>query len=102
MHTLIIPACGLSTRFPLTRPKYMLTHPHGGSMLINSISGLDLSNVDKIIVAILDEHEQKYEISTLLTQELEKTDKPFIIYRLAQRTNSQVETILRTISLADL
>jgi len=80
----------------------MLTHPRGGSMLINSISGLDLSRVDKILVTILDEHEQKYAISDLLTKELEQTEKPFTIYRLGQHTNSQVETVLKTIELADL
>ncbi len=97
MSTLIIPAAGLSTRFPNTRPKYMLTHPKSKSMAYWSVAGLDLSNVDKIIVTILKEHQDKYDVKDWLTEELKTLHPNVEIFILAERTASQVETVQVTL-----
>ena len=48
MKNLLIPAAGKSSRFPNMRPKWMLTHPNGNMMFVESISGLDLSEFENI------------------------------------------------------
>ena len=57
---LIIPAAGKSSRFPGIRPKWMLTHPNGNLMIVESISGLELNKYSQIIITILEEHEKQY------------------------------------------
>ena len=48
MH-LILPAAGQSTRFPNTRPKWMLTHPGGNMMVVEAIRGLNLADFESIL-----------------------------------------------------
>ena len=57
---LIIPMAGKSTRFPELRPKWMLTHPNGNFMALESILGFDLSLFNNIYFVYLKEHEEKY------------------------------------------
>lgn len=61
MASLILPAAGFSTRYPNVRPKWMLTHPFGSLMLLESISGLEMKNVGSIYVTILQHHVDKYD-----------------------------------------
>ena len=50
MKNLIVPIAGKSTRFPNTRPKWMLTHPKSGLfMALESIKGINLGEKDKIV-----------------------------------------------------
>ena len=49
MKTLIVPMAGQSSRFPNTRPKWMLTHPATNRFMVTeSISGINLDFFDKI------------------------------------------------------
>ena len=61
--SLIIPAAGKSTRYPNVKPKWMLTHPLGNMMVVESISGLNLENVENIYFTVLKEHIFKYKIN---------------------------------------
>ena len=50
MSTLILPCAGASSRYPNMRPKWALNHPDGSMMVTKGISGMDLSNVEKIVL----------------------------------------------------
>ena len=54
--TLVIPSAGRSSRFPGHKPKWLLTQPNGRLMLVDAIGGLDLGNVTRVVVGVLQEH----------------------------------------------
>ena len=95
MKTLIVPMAGKSSRFPNTRPKWMLTHPGSGRfMAIESIMGMNLDFFDQIVFVCLEEHEKKYRFSNGFKEELEQNgigQKSKILF-LDRRTSSQSET----------
>ena len=100
MKSLIIPMAGQSSRFPDTRPKWMLTHPMSGDLMcVESLKGINLDYFDKIYFTFLEEHEIKFGISKGLWKCLEKNDlshkSEFII--LNNSTKSQSETVYMTI-----
>ena len=68
---LIIPVAGSSTRYPGTRPKWLLTMPNGQLMIEKSLSGLDLENIEEIIIIMLREH-TKYIKTKVLIDSLKK------------------------------
>jgi hypothetical protein len=67
---LILPVCGNSSRFPNMRPKWLLTHPLGNTMLTESIRGLDVKALNNILIVALQEHEDRYKFGDSLKQEL--------------------------------
>ena len=96
---IIIPAAGKSSRFSNVKPKPFLTNPNGNLMLLDCIMGLDLVNVEKIIVTLLKEHIQKYcqnDIS-YIKRAMNKINIPVEICILDEPTSSQCETIKQTI-----
>ena len=101
---LIVPAAGKSTRFPGIRPKWMLTHPNGNLMIVESISGLQLKKYSKIVITILDEHETKYGIQKGLETQLKNTfpECKFEICKLKTSTKSQCETIQKTLDICKI
>ena len=73
MKNLLIPIAGKSTRFPNTRPKWMLTHPKSGYFMgIESIRGINLDFFDKIYFIGLKEHSDKFEYEKGFRYELSK------------------------------
>jgi hypothetical protein len=54
--TLVVPAAGRSSRFPGTRPKWLLTQPSGNLMVVEALSGLDVRNVSRTLLGVLEEH----------------------------------------------
>ncbi len=99
---LIVPIAGSSSRFPDMKPKWMLTHPRGRMMVIEAISGLRLSDFDRIVFIGLREHEDIYQFSYSLKlqfQEVGIADKAEIIL-LDNRTKNQPETVFRGIQAA--
>lgn len=103
MSTLIIPAAGLSTRFPGTRPKYSLTAPDGHSMLYKSVEGLlSKKQVERLIFTILKEHEEKYKFSAYIKSELESIAEQVECLILDKQTENQVQTIVKTIELKQI
>ena len=105
MKSLLVPIAGKSTRFPNTRPKWMLTHPESGYfMAIESIRGFNLDFFDKIYFIALKEHQDKYNFEKGFKQELNDLNlqnKTEIIY-LKNQTNSQSETIYKALIKKDI
>ncbi len=94
----IIPCGGKSSRFPNMRPKWMLTHPEGDMMIKKAIEGLKAKESD-IIITILKEHEDQYDIIKGLKDNLGSSIKVII---LDNPTKSQAETVYLTIKKANL
>ena len=104
MKNLIIPMAGKSSRFPGTRPKWMLTHPKSGIfMCIESILGLNLDFFDRIFFVILKDHEDTYQASRGIKKSLSYSglSKEIIsrceIVILESPTKSQSETVFECI-----
>jgi hypothetical protein len=109
MKNLIIPMGGKSSRFPGTRPKWMLTHPVSGSfMCIEAIKGINLEFFERIIFIILKEHDDEYKASICIKKALEELEnyesikENFEIVVLEEPTKSQSETVYEAIHKADV
>ena len=100
MLTLVLPACGKSTRFPNLRPKWLLTHPSGKSMLQESIQGLCLKNVDRIVAIVLQEHEDTFGFAEAIAKDID--DERFEFCFLEQQTDNQPQTIAEGIRKAKI
>lgn len=100
MKTLLVPMAGRSSRFPGTRPKWMLTHPKNNRLMVSeAISGLNLDFFDKIKFICLEEHQEKYQFFHGFMDELEELglgDKSSVIF-LEKSTSSQSETVYQAI-----
>lgn len=90
MKTLILPAAGKSTRFPGTRPKWLLTHPNGCTMLEAGVRGMPINQFDKIVIVMLEEHYNKYNPPI-------RFDHPNVVYHLIQASESQPSTIAQAV-----
>lgn len=96
---LLVPMAGSSSRFPNLKPKWMLTHPSGKFMALQSISGLNLNDFDKIIFICLKEHEEKHQFAKGFNEELKQMrilDKSELFY-LDKPTKHQSETVAKAI-----
>ena len=91
---LIIPVAGSSTRYPGTRPKWLLTMPNGQLMIEKSLSGINLEQVSEIVLIMLEEH-KKYIEPKILEDTLKKVcnNIPVLIFVLENPTFSQPSTI---------
>ena len=99
---LIIPVAGKSSRYPGMRPKWLLTHPTGRLMVVESISGLNLDIFEKIFVIALQEHEDQYSFSSGVERCFFDTFgndiyKKLDIILLGAETQNQPETIFQAI-----
>lgn len=74
---IIIPAAGLSTRFPNMRPKYSLTDYSGNLMLKSAL--MPYIGKYKINIGVLKQHEEEHSIITLLKHEFKKDINIIII-----------------------
>lgn len=101
MKSLIIPICGKSTRFPNTRPKWMLTHPKGDFMVVSSILGLNLDFFDKIYFVALKKHEEEFHFIKGLTENLSNRGLlgKSVITLLDEETSSQPHTVSEAITI---
>jgi hypothetical protein len=94
---IIVPAAGLSTRFLNMRPKYTLVDHEGKLMLYSAIKPfLGKSN---IYVGILREHNDKYNVTSLLKHEL---GNDINIVVLDEQTSGPAETVYKIIQLAGI
>ena len=91
---LILPVAGRSTRYPGTRPKWLLTMPNGQLMIEKSLSGINLEQVSEIVLIMLEEH-KKYIEPKILEDTLKKVcnNIPVLIFVLENPTVSQPSTI---------
>ena len=99
MNNLVIPAAGLSSRFPGMKPKWLLTHPDGSLMIKKVLGSFKLANYDRVVITILRDHCQKYN-ADLIIQQLFGTSVEVCI--LEQQTKDPAETIAKTIQMMDL
>jgi hypothetical protein len=91
---IIIPCAGLSSRFPKTLPKYLLSCFDGEMVLEKVLKQYDAKY--PIYVTILKEHDEKYNV----TKRLKYTFGDRItIVTLENRTKGAAETVYRTIKL---
>lgn len=102
MH-LILPVSGQSTRYPDLRPKWMLSHPNGNLMLVESFRDWDLDNVDSIIVICLRQHEEQYGVKAMLQKQFAKLgiQKKLQIVVIEQ-SNNQPDTVYQGIQAKKL
>lgn len=92
MSTLIIPACGESSRFPGMRPKWLLTHPKSGSpMFLEAIDGLPIDNLNKVYLVILQKHRDEYLADNFLQK------NPYIEVVTLNESKSQPDTVYQLI-----
>jgi CMP-2-keto-3-deoxyoctulosonic acid synthetase len=99
VNNLVIPAAGLSSRFPGMKPKWLLTHPDGNLMIQKVLSSFNQANYDRVIITILRDHCEKYNADLILEQ-LFGTSVEVCI--LEQQTKDPAETIAKTIQNMDL
>jgi len=101
MTSLLVPMAGKSTRFPNTRPKWMLSHPKTNRFMgIESITGINLNFFERIYFICLEEHEKHYHFLSGFVNELKKIgieDKVEIVF-LKEKTYSQSETVFNAIN----
>jgi hydroxymethylpyrimidine pyrophosphatase-like HAD family hydrolase len=91
---------GKSSRFPNTRPKWMLSHPSSNRFMgIESITGLNLDFFENIYFICLEEHETQYQFLEGFKNELRKigVENKSEIILLKEKTESQSETIFNAI-----
>lgn len=96
---------GQSSRFPNSRPKWMLSHPISKTyMVLESISGINLDFFDQIIFVMLQEQIYKYDVLPFFQNELERLkikDKSQICI-LKSSTKSQSETVAEAIKICNI
>lgn len=65
-RTLLLPCAGKSTRYPGTRPKWMLTLPEGDLALARAAASVPATGYDRIVIAVRAEHDAKFQAKALL------------------------------------
>lgn len=88
----ILPAAGLSTRFPGTRPKYLL-YDYTGTLMLKRSLQYYLGKYP-ITVGILKEHDDQYHASEFIRNELGNDVK---IVVLPERTSGPADTVYQII-----
>lgn len=105
MTTLLIPAAGLSSRYGLARPKFLLQHPSGTTMLEAAISGiLKIHNngLSQIVIVTLEEYFHDIDSKRWRDRIQQDSGLPTSIVFLPRPTGSMVETIIRGIETLDV
>ncbi|MBT4207768.1 hypothetical protein HOE22_05430 [Candidatus Woesearchaeota archaeon] len=104
IKNLIVTAAGLSTRFEGLNPKWMLTHPSGRWMIVEALSSVDFSVIDKVYFGFLQEHLDKYNCIDgikLCFKELGIEDKAELV-ALNSPTDNQPHTVYEVIKQANV
>jgi hypothetical protein len=99
-----VPAAGKSSRYGLVRPKYLLQHPKGYSMLTASLMGLknlSSSSVDEVIVVVLEEHTEDIDLNYLCAEITSLVGLSTKFIKLPDHTSSMVDTITHAIRSFD-
>jgi len=101
---IIVPAAGLSTRFPDMPPKYLLRDADGYYMLDNALT--HYYDRGDIYVAILKEHDQKYNAAEIVTSEMVDIElmgyAPRInVIQLDEKTKGPADTVYQALKVID-
>jgi hypothetical protein len=100
MTLLVIPAAGQSTRYGLSRPKFLLQHPLGGTMLTHAITCLgDLQSlgIDRIRIITLRDFFETISVEKLKNQLVKVTGVDVEFDLLDTPTASMVETLVTSL-----
>lgn len=97
----IVPACGLSTRFPNRPLKWLLTDPSGDLMIQKAIKGIESSIAyDKLYFVVNKLICSDYSMETL--REIMSVYRNVELVVLDYQTKSQTETVFKAIKKCDL
>lgn len=90
----IMPVAGSSTRFPGTKPKWLLTHPNGNLMFHEALAGLGLKGVGEVLVVCRKDHYKQFGVAEIFRRQL-AVSKLKVRMRLlsVSPTRSQPETV---------
>ena len=94
---IIMPAAGLSTRFPNMRPKYTLSDFRGRMMFERSLESF--IGKHNITIGILKEHDNKYNISEYIKSEYGDSIQVVV---LEARTTGPADTVYQILKQARL
>jgi NDP-sugar pyrophosphorylase family protein len=97
MRSLIVPAAGLSTRFPNMRPKWLLTHPDGRLVIDHVISSIAKLQFDRIILTILKKHQNEYDVATIIQQLNTELQLNIELCVLETETAGPADTVYQTL-----
>lgn len=89
----IVPCCGRSSRYPNQPPKWMLAAHGGRPMIAHAVGGIQVP-LDDVVVTILREHEDKYQVRRGLDAAF---GQPMRVVVLDEPTRSQPETVAKTL-----
>jgi len=92
----IVPAAGLSSRFPDMKPKYLLYDYKGQLMIQNALSPYKDFNIN---IGVLKEHDEKFQASDFLNYEFEGKLNIVIIDKL---TNGPADTVTQIIKKSNI
>lgn len=96
-RTLLLPCAGRSSRYPTTRPKWLLTMPEGKLLLKRAADSIATDQYERVVIAIRDDHESAYGCRNLLRDIFgERVD----IVVLPDDTRGPADTIAHTIRAA--
>lgn len=100
---IIVPAAGLSTRFPGTRPKYLLYDYSGELMLKKAIK--PFLNKYKITIGILHQHNIQYDAIKILQREIDNINIVILdastrgpgetVYKILEKINYDTEFLVK-------
>lgn len=96
MHV-IVPAAGLSRRFPNMKPKYLLYDYKGELMIKSAIS--QFLNKFPITIGILKEHDEKFSAGSFLKYELQDSVNIVILENL---TSGPADTVYQILNKAEI
>ena len=103
MKSLIVPVAGQSSRYPGMRPKWLLTMPDGSLMIEKSVSKIDITNFDNVIIVALKEHINNFTDEKILRDILKKSiSKKVKLLLLNKPTSCQAQTVLKAIEILNL
>lgn len=96
---IIVPAAGLSTRFPNTKPKYLLYNYDGSMMLERALRPYLNKDHINITIGILREHNEKYDSINFIKRELGEKVNVVVIPDI---TRGPADTVMQIIDIAQL
>ena len=101
---LIVPAAADKAVYAERMPSVFMMDSEGVMRCVRSILGLNLDIFDHIYFTILRKHAERYDIDTLLSLQFKRLDleKKVTIVILDEPTDTQAETIVRTIEREDI
>jgi len=97
--TLLIPCAGRSTRYPGTRPKWLLTTPNGQLMIERAAQSLAPESIERVVIATLSEYEELYGVRDIIKRTILKDAE---IVLLDKETSGPAETARLMIEKANV